>query len=33
MITPFGDLTFNDTRVRGDVRSSFIQVGVGLTWY
>lgn len=30
---PFGDLTFNDTRIRGDVRSSFLQLGVGLTWY
>lgn len=33
MFTPFGDLTFNDTRVRGDARSSFIQIGVGLTRY
>ena len=31
MVTPFGDLTFNDTRVSGGVRSSLLQVGIGLT--
>lgn len=30
IVTPFGDLTFNDTRVRGDVRSTLLQVGVGV---
>lgn len=30
MLTPFGDLTFNDTRVRGGVRSTLLQIGVGL---
>lgn len=33
MVTPFGDLTFNDEKVRGDVRSSYLRLSVGLTWH
>lgn len=31
MITPFGDLTFNDTKIRGGVRSTLLQLGIGVT--
>ena len=31
MFAPFGDLRFNDTKIRGGVRSTLLQLGLGVT--